>query len=41
MVDVMRNGLLKHLDDLDKLDMDQLLSERQKRLAGFGQFKET
>ena len=41
MVDVMRNGLLKHLDDLDKLDMEQLLNERQKRLAGFGQFKET
>jgi acetyl-CoA carboxylase carboxyl transferase subunit alpha len=41
MTDVMRNGLLKHLDDLDKLDTDQLLKERQERLAGFGQFKET
>ena len=41
MVEVLRNALLKHLDDLDKLDMDQLLSQRQQRLAGFGQFKET
>ena len=40
MVDVLRNALLKHLDDLDKLDMDQLLRERQERLAGFGQYKE-
>jgi acetyl-CoA carboxylase carboxyl transferase subunit alpha len=41
MADVMRNALLKHLDDLDKLDLDQLLTERQERLAGFGQYKET
>jgi acetyl-CoA carboxylase carboxyl transferase subunit alpha len=40
MVDVLRNALLKHLDDLDKLDTDELLRERQERLAGFGQFKE-
>ena len=40
MADVMRNALLKHLDDLDKLDLDQLLTERQERLAGFGQYKE-
>jgi acetyl-CoA carboxylase carboxyl transferase subunit alpha len=40
MADVMRNALLKHLDDLDKLNIDQLLSERQERLAGFGQYKE-
>ena len=41
MADVLRSALLKHLDDLDKLDTDQLLSERQRRFAGFGQFKET
>ncbi|MFQ5546946.1 MAG: acetyl-CoA carboxylase carboxyltransferase subunit alpha [Woeseia sp.] len=37
---VIRNALLKHLDELDRLDMDQLLEERQRRLAGFGHFKE-
>jgi acetyl-CoA carboxylase carboxyl transferase subunit alpha len=41
MMEVLRNALLKHLDDLDKLDLDQLLEARQKRLAGFGQYKET
>lgn len=41
MADVLRSALLKHLDDLDKLDTDQLLSERQRRFAGYGQFKET
>ena len=40
MFDVLRNALLKHLDDLDKLDVDQLLEERQRRLANFGQYKE-
>ncbi|NOX67716.1 MAG: acetyl-CoA carboxylase carboxyltransferase subunit alpha [Gammaproteobacteria bacterium] len=41
VVEVLRNALLKHLDDLDKLDLDQLLEERQRRLASFGQYKET
>jgi acetyl-CoA carboxylase carboxyl transferase subunit alpha len=40
MADVIRNALLKHLHDVDKLDADQLLAERQQRLAGFGQFRE-
>lgn len=40
MMDVLRNALLKHLDDLDKLDLDQLLEARRKRLADFGQYKE-
>ena len=35
-----RNAVLKHLADIDKLDLDQLLEERQRRLAGFGQFRE-
>jgi acetyl-CoA carboxylase carboxyl transferase subunit alpha len=39
--DVIRNALLKHLHDLDQLSMDQLLEQRQTRLTGFGQFKET
>ena len=38
--EVIRNALIKHLADLDKLDTDQLLEQRQQRLNGFGQFKE-
>lgn len=38
--EVIRNALLKHLDELDLLDIDQLLEMRQRRLSGFGQFKE-
>ena len=40
MAEVIRNALLKHLTDLDQLDLDQLLEKRQRRLAGFGQYKE-
>ncbi len=39
--DVIRNAILKHLTDVDQLDMDQLIELRQRRLAGFGQFKES
>jgi len=38
--EVIRNAIVKHLDDIDKLDIDQLLEQRQQRLANFGQFKE-
>ena len=38
--EVLRNALLKHLTELDQLPPDQLLEYRQRRLAGFGQFKE-
>jgi len=38
--EVIRNALLKHLTDLDRLDIDQLLEQRQRRLDGFGQYKE-
>jgi acetyl-CoA carboxylase carboxyl transferase subunit alpha len=38
--EVIRNGILKSLDDLDKLSIEQLLEQRQRRLASFGQFKE-
>jgi len=38
--EVIRNALIKHLADLDQLDSDQLLEQRQQRLTGFGQFKE-
>ena len=39
--DVIRNALLKHLTDVDQFDIDQLLEQRQRRLAGFGQYKES
>jgi len=39
--DVIRNALLKHLTDIDQLDTDELLAQRQRRLAGFGQYKES
>lgn len=38
--DVIRNALLNSLDDLEKLDIATLLARRQRRLAGFGQFRE-
>jgi acetyl-CoA carboxylase carboxyl transferase subunit alpha len=38
--EVIRNALIKHLDDVDQLSIDELLEQRQERLAGFGQFKE-
>ncbi|MDH4072039.1 MAG: acetyl-CoA carboxylase carboxyl transferase subunit alpha, partial [Gammaproteobacteria bacterium] len=40
MAAVIRNALQKNLADIDRLSMDQLLEERQQRLAGFGQFEE-
>lgn len=38
--EMIRNALVKHLEDLDRLDLDQLLEERHRRLAGFGDYKE-
>ena len=38
--EVIRNGILKSLDELDKLTTEQLLEQRQRRLAAFGKFKE-
>lgn len=38
--EVIRNALLQSLDNLEKLDPQQLLAERQRRLASVGQFKE-
>ncbi len=40
MAEIIRNAILKSLDELDGLSVDELLEERQKRLASFGQFKE-
>jgi acetyl-CoA carboxylase carboxyl transferase subunit alpha len=38
--EVIRNAVIKNLDELDQLSSDQLLENRQRRLASFGQFKE-
>lgn len=38
--EVIRNAVLKNLEELEQLSVDQLLEERQRRLAGFGQYKE-
>jgi len=38
--EIIRNALLKNLDELDALSTEQLLEERQRRLSSFGQFKE-
>ncbi|MBT8108005.1 MAG: acetyl-CoA carboxylase carboxyltransferase subunit alpha [Gammaproteobacteria bacterium] len=38
--EVIRNAVLKSLDDLGQLSTEQLLAERQQRLANFGRFKE-
>ena len=40
MADVIQNAILKNLEELDRLSIDQLLDIRQQRLAGFGQFKQ-
>ena len=40
MAEVIRNAVLKNLDELDGLSIELLLEQRQQRLAGFGQFKE-
>ncbi len=40
MAEVIRNALIKSLDELSQLSIEQLLENRQRRLAGFGEFKE-
>ncbi len=40
MAEVIRNAILKSLDELDGLSIELLLEQRQQRLAGFGQYKE-
>lgn len=40
MGDIIRNALNKHLADLDKLTLDELLAQRQQRISGFGKFKD-
>ena len=41
VADVIRDALLKHLADVDRFESDELLEQRQRRLAGCGQFKES
>jgi acetyl-CoA carboxylase carboxyl transferase subunit alpha len=38
--ELIRNALLSHLEELDRVDIDQLLEDRQSRIAGVGQYKE-
>jgi acetyl-CoA carboxylase carboxyl transferase subunit alpha len=38
--EVLRNALIKNLDELEAMSIEQLLEARQRRLASFGQFKE-
>ncbi|MCH9692877.1 MAG: acetyl-CoA carboxylase carboxyltransferase subunit alpha [Gammaproteobacteria bacterium] len=40
MAEVVRNALLQSLEELQSLSTEQLLENRQQRLASFGQFKE-
>lgn len=40
MAEVIRNAVLKNLDELGGLSTEQLLEQRQQRLASFGQFRE-
>jgi len=41
MSEIIRNSILKNLDELTNLSKNQLLRERQQRIASFGQFQET
>ena len=41
MAEVIRSALVRHLDELAKLDTDELMDRRRRRLADFGEFKET
>ncbi len=38
--DVIRNAILRTLEELDQLPVEQLVEHRARRIAGFGQFKE-
>ncbi|MEM8814838.1 MAG: acetyl-CoA carboxylase carboxyltransferase subunit alpha [Pseudomonadota bacterium] len=40
MAEVIRNAIVKHLDQLESVPREQLLEERQQRLDGFGAFRE-
>ncbi len=41
MAETVRNALIKHLDDLEAMNMDDVLEARRKRIAGYGEFKDS
>jgi acetyl-CoA carboxylase carboxyl transferase subunit alpha len=41
MAEIIRNAVLKSIDELGALSIEQVLEQRQQRLESFGQFKET
>jgi len=40
MAEVIRNALIRSIDEFDQIPIEQLLENRQRRLAGFGEYKE-
>ena len=38
--EIVRNAILRSLEELEPLPVEELLEERRRRLASFGQFKE-
>jgi acetyl-CoA carboxylase carboxyl transferase subunit alpha len=40
MAQALKAAVLKHLDALESLSVEELLSDRQRRLAGFGEYSE-
>jgi len=40
MAEVIRNALIRSVDEFAQIPIDQLLESRQRRLAGFGVYKE-
>ena len=40
MAEVIRNALIRSIDEFDQISIEQLLENRQRRLAGFGEYKE-
>jgi acetyl-CoA carboxylase carboxyl transferase subunit alpha len=38
--EIIRNAIIKHLADVERLDIEQLLEQRRRRIAAFGQFRE-
>ena len=40
MAEVIRNALIRNIDEFDQIPIEQLLENRQRRLAGFGEYKE-
>jgi len=41
MSDVLREGIIRHLNQLQQLSVDELLAQRETRIASFGVFNES